>query len=257
MASKFDDKSTGQVALRILDVADEPLEFFRPIVGYADSPAVALEEAIKELVSIVPHVGSFAYTAKQNSRNPVDGLTSDESAAIRIYTMAWDPPEQSLYHRLNHALRSKADRQENIRPWYPYLRLLVSGLSRLPVIQKTVFRGIKGHLAMGYGKGETIVWWGFSSCTTSLEVLQSEIFFGNTEPRTMFIVECKAARDIRNHSEHASEKELLLLPGTVFKVMSCLDQGGRRDIHLMEVIPDHPLLQSIPVESQSVTTSMF
>ena len=255
MASQTDGKTTRHAILRISDVGDESLEFLQPIFGFADSPAVALEKAVKELASIAPNVESYAHSAKKSFQSPHNGLTSDEAAAIRLYTMEWDLKEQSLYRRLNHALRSKQGRQQNIQLWYPYLRLLVSGLSRLPAIEKTVFRGIKEHLAVGYDKDKTIVWWGFSSCTTSMSVLQADEFFGSTGRRTMFIIECKTARDIQNYSVFTNEDEVLLLPGTQFKVVSCLDQGDCRNIHLKEIIPDHPLLQPIPVQPTLVTTS--
>ncbi|CAF1317761.1 unnamed protein product, partial [Rotaria sordida] len=35
-----------------------------------------------------------------------------------------------------------------------------------------------------------MVWWGLSSCTTALTVLQSEQFLGQTGDRTLFMIEC-------------------------------------------------------------------
>ncbi|CAF4251026.1 unnamed protein product [Rotaria sp. Silwood2] len=95
--------------------------------------------------------------------------------------------------------------------------------------------------------GKTVVWWGFSSCATSLNVLQSEQFLGKTGVRTMFHIECESGKDIRNHSFFPTEDEILLLAATQFNVIGCLDQGDLHVIQLKETQPPHPLLQSVPI----------
>ncbi|CAF4339582.1 unnamed protein product, partial [Rotaria sordida] len=153
-------------------------------------------------------VQDYAYMAKEKCKKPEDGLTQDESASIMLYSMGWEPLEQCLYFALNAALRS-ADRQ-NLDPWYLYLKLIQTALSRLQSQHRFVYRGVKTDLSDRYRKGEKIVWWGFSSCTISIDVLQSELFLGKTETRTMFTIECNSGKDIRNHSFFPHEDEILL-----------------------------------------------
>ncbi|CAF1456170.1 unnamed protein product [Adineta ricciae] len=174
-------------------------------------------------------------------------------------TMGWKPLDKCLYFVLNTTLRSK-DR-EALKPWYLYLKLFLSALFRLPPLQRTVFRGVKSTMTENYIKDETIVWWAFSSCTTSIGVLKSELFLGKTCPRTIFNIECQSARDIRKHSYYSLEDEVLLLPATQFKVVSCLDQNDLHIIQLQETIPPFPLLQPpsmiSPPDTSTTTVSIL
>jgi hypothetical protein len=230
---------------RIADVGQEPLELFSPIGGYEKMPLVSLEEAVKELVHLLPAVQSHAYIAKQKCKKPADGLSQDESASIMLYTMGWKPHDECLYVALNATLRSK-DR-EKLVPWFLYLRLFLSGLSRLPPLRETGYRGVKLDLSNEYKRGETIIWWGFSSCSTDMTVLQSELFLGKTGKRTMFAIKCESFRDIRQHSYYPQEDEILLLAATQFEVVGCLDQDNLRIIQLKETQPPFPLLQPVPL----------
>ncbi|CAF4632160.1 unnamed protein product [Rotaria socialis] len=240
------EEATIQRILRITDVAEESLRFLAPIGGYSKMPLVSLEEAVKPLVPILPDVQSHAYIAKQNCKKPADKLTPDESASIMLYTMGWEPPEECLYVVLNTTLRA-TDRQQKLKPWYLFLRLLLNALFRLPLLPAIAYRGVKLDLSRRYVEGETIVWWGFSSCTTSVGVLKSEMFLGKTGNRTMFTLHCKSARDIRKHSFYPVEDEVLLMAATQFKVVSSLDQGNLHIIQLEETEPPFPLLQPVPI----------
>jgi hypothetical protein len=237
--------ANAQHILRFTDIAEEPLEFLPPIGGYGKMPLVSLEEAVEPLVPILPNVQSHAYIAKQRCKKPADELTPDESASIMLYTMGWKPLDECLYFVLNQTLRSPgSDRQQKLEPWYLYLRLFLNALFRLPPLRETGYRGVTKDLSERYIEGETIVWWGFSSCTTSIGVLKSSIFLGKTGSRTMFTIQCESARNICKHSFYPTENEVLLLPATQFQVISCLDQGE-------ETRPPYPLLQPVTVVSQT------
>ncbi|CAM4987773.1 unnamed protein product, partial [Rotaria socialis] len=238
-------ESTAQSKLRLTDIADEPLPSIDRILGCAQMPLVSLEEAVKPLISIVPDVRRRVYVAKENCDNPADGLTQDESASIMLYTMEWEPADECLYHVLNEVLRSE-DRRRHLRPWHLFLRLFLNALFRLPLLSTTVYRGVRLDLSMQYREGETIVWWGFSYCTTSVNVLQSEQFLGKTGHRTMFAIKCHSGRDIHRHSSYEAENAVLLMAGTQFKVISCLTQGDLHIIQLEETIPPLPLVQPPP-----------
>ncbi|CAF1654887.1 unnamed protein product, partial [Adineta ricciae] len=246
MAVGGGEETATQRMLRMTDIINEPLEFLTPISGYAKMPLVSLEQAIEPLVSILPEVQSNAYVAKQRCKNPADNLTQDESASIMLYTMTWEPLEECLYTILNQTLRS-ANRQQKLKPWYSYLRLFLNALLRLPPLNEIIYRGVKLNMSNRYVKGETVVWWGFSSSTSHVEVLQSDLFLGKTGARTIFTIKCESARDIRKHSYFPEESEVLVLAATQFEVMSCLDQGDLRIIQLKETRPPHALLQLPPV----------
>ncbi|CAF2731756.1 unnamed protein product [Rotaria sp. Silwood2] len=246
MATGGGEEATAQRILRITDITQEPLQFIAPIGGYEEMPLVPLEIAVEPLVPILPAVQSHAYVAKQRCKNPADELTQDESASIMLYTMGWKPLDKCLYFVLNDTLRSP-DRQEKLEPWYLFLRLFLNALFRLPSLTKTAYRGVKLDLSQRYIKGETIVWWGFSSCTTAVDVLESKSFLGKTDDRTMFNLQCQSAKDIRKHSYYPAEHEVLLIAATQFKVVGCLNQGKLHIIQLEETRPPFPLLQPAPI----------
>ncbi|CAF0818247.1 unnamed protein product [Adineta steineri] len=235
---------------RISDILKEPQEMLMPIRGYEKVPLVSLEEAVTPLVSILPEIQDYAYVAKQRCKSiPPDDLTQDESASIMLYSMEWEPHEECLYFALNAALRSE-DRRK-LKPWFSYLKLILAALEKLPSTRCNVFRGVNLDLSEQYTVGKTFVWWGFSSCTISIEVLKNEQFLGKTGERTLFTIECDSGKDISRHSYYQSEKEVLLMAARQFLVVGCLQPAsGLHMIQLKETKPPITLLQ--PVTNQSV-----
>ena len=83
-----------------------------PIVGYADEPLLPLSKACAPLNNILHNLSFYVQLAlEETPEQPLDGLTIDESAAIRLYTMEWDRPHRSLYSMLNFNLK-KGDRED-------------------------------------------------------------------------------------------------------------------------------------------------
>lgn len=243
--------NTNQMARRFCDIGILPERMLAPIEGYEKLPIVTLEEAVEPLIDIVPKIERNVYIVKQNCQTPQDSLTIDESASIMLYTYEAVPHEDSLYIKLNAALRSEQRKQ--LTPWFLYLRLILTALTRLPSESCVVFRGVKENFSTQYPKNKTFIWWGFSSCTSSIDVLESEHFFGRTGDRTLFHIKCTTAKDIKNHSFVPSEKELLLLPARQFEVEACLDSGnGLHIIQLKETKPQFDLLEPVIVPDMTV-----
>ena len=237
--------------MRISDIAKEPQKMLMPIRGYENEPLVPLEKAVEPLVSILPDVLDYVYVAKQRCEPvPADGLTQEESAAIVLYTMEWEPHEQCLYFALNSTLRTE-DRRK-LKPWFSYLRLLLTALVKIPSTRHFVYRGVKMDLSKHYPVGKTVVWWGFSSCTLKMGVLENEQFLGKTGERTLFTIDCESGKDIGRHSYYESEGEILLLAARQFVVKDCLEPGnGLHMIQLTETESPIKLLQMAPGNSSS------
>ncbi|CAF1071083.1 unnamed protein product [Rotaria sp. Silwood1] len=72
---------------RFADVGTLSTRMLAPIEGYERVPLVTLEEAVKPLIDIVPKVERNVFIVKQNCQEPEDGLTTDESASIMLYTI--------------------------------------------------------------------------------------------------------------------------------------------------------------------------
>ncbi|CAF1517408.1 unnamed protein product [Adineta steineri] len=228
---------------RVSDIVNEPQQMLMPIEGYEEMSIVPLKEAVVPLVSILPRIQNYAYVAKQRCQSvPPDGLTQDESASIMLYSMEWEPHAKCLYFALNAALRTE-DRRK-LKPWFSYLKLILTALEKLPSTGCNVFRGVNLDLSEQYTEGKTFVWWGFSSCTTSMGILENEQFLGKTGQRTLFTIECDSGKDISRHSYYQKEKEILLLPARQFSVVSCLKPApGLHMIQLKETKPLITLLQ--------------
>ncbi|CAF3324274.1 unnamed protein product [Rotaria socialis] len=247
-SSNFNDKNS---ALRFTDVGTLSKRMLAPIDGYEKAPLVSLEEAVKPLVNIVPKIERNVYVVQENCQNPEDGLTTDESASIMLYTYESMPREDSLYVKLNATLRS--EQRKKLVPWFLYLRLILTALARLPSKRRSVFRGVKENLRLDYPTGKIFIWWGFSSCTSSIGVLENEDFFGTTGDRTLFQIECTTAKDIKKHSFTTDEDEILLLPARQFEVTSCLNSGhGLHIVQLNELKPKYDLLEPVSVPNLSV-----
>ena len=251
MAARFADES--QHILRFSDFTSQPQRMLPPILGYENMPLVSLEEAVNPLTSFVPEVERMAWTVKQNHFEREHGLTDDESASILLYTMEWEPRNKSFYAILNNTLQA-ANRQL-LRPWFLYLRLIMTSLAKIPSDSHrlTVYRGVKLDLSAQYPKGSTVTWWGFSSCTTCVDVLSNEQFLGQTGIRTLFNIECHSAKSIKQYSLFPETEEVLLPPARQFQVVGCLNSGnGLHIIQLKEIQPKFPLINPVPQPSTIV-----
>ena len=215
-----------------------------PIVEYADEPLLPLLEACAPLIGIINNLLFYAQLAlSETPEQPPDGLTIDESAAIRLYTIEWNENQRSLYSMLNHTLKN--DDRHKLRPYFKYMKLFLTALVKLPCVpQLTVWRGVTIDMSTQFSPGTMVIWWAFSSCTTSLPVLENNMYLGNTGERTLFSVEAINGRTVRAHSHFVTEDEILLLPGTQMIAQSQFSPApDLHIIHLKQVIPEEVLLQ--------------
>jgi hypothetical protein len=208
---------------RLLVDSFEGSKILGPIIGYAQETLVPLADACAPLVDIVHDLLTYVSVALEDtSDEPADGLTRDESASIRLYTMEWSGGHKSLYTILNHTLRA-AGRQD-LQSWFKYLKLFLTALVKMPCAPvQTVWRGLPKNMSVEFPDGAQVIWWAFSSCTTKLTVLQSDLYLGSTGERTLFSIEVFNGRNIRAHSNFDTEDEMLLLPGTYMEMQSLLN----------------------------------
>jgi len=215
-----------------------------PIVGYAQEPLLPLTKACAPLNNIIYNLWFYVQLAIDGTpEQPSDGLTIDESAAIRLYTIEWPRPHRSLYSMLNQTLQTT--NRENLRPYFKYLKLFMTALAKLQCApSQTVWRGVTKDLSTSFPPGTLVTWWAFSSTTTSMTILENNMYLGNTGPRTLFSVETINGRTVRAHSQYEGEEEILLLPGTQMIVQSQLNPApDLHIIHLKQIIPKETLLE--------------
>lgn len=106
-----------------------------------------------------------------------------------------------------------------------------------------MWRGVPEDISSLYQNGKSFAWWGVSSCTLAVSVLESEQYAGSSGPRTMFSIETTNGRVIRSHSYFQQEEEILLPPGIYLKVVDKFKSAdGLNIIHLTEVEPPYKML---------------
>jgi hypothetical protein len=215
-----------------------------PIIGYAQESSISLFDACRPLTGIVHDILKYVLIAVESTPNhPASDLTCDESASIRLYTMEWTDENASLYFILNRSLKT-SDR-EILRPWSKYLKLFLTALVKIPCAPpQSVWRGVRQNVSDAFPRGSEVIWWSFSSCTTMLTVLESELYLGKVGKRTLFSIEVFNARNISAHSHFEVEDEILLLPGTYMEVRSLLNPTtDLHIIHLRQKMPQTMLLE--------------
>merc|ERR1712037_275081 len=138
-----------------------------------------------------------------------------------------------LYRRLNAALRNHGKRR--LEPFLPYMKLLLSALYQLPLVQVPTYRGVKRELFETYNllTGKVWCWWSFSSTTRNKEILlKIASFFGTKGKRTLFRMNAVGV-DIAPFSAMSNEQEVLLLPG--LPLINRLGENPERDLWTFEV----------------------
>lgn len=231
--------SQGKILDRFIDADKEPIKTLTPIEGYEKKPLVSLEDAVAEIEPSIHNLKTMVWTAKRNSRNPLDGLTPDESASIHMYTLEWPDEHSSLFSLLNEKLRS--EKRNELQSWHLYLKLFLTALHKLPSLKKTIWRGIRGNVIDYYQ--DDFIWWGVSSCTETMKVMEK--FVGRSGVRTLFMIECINGKAIKSHSFYKDENEILLMPGTYLRVMDKWSPANDLYIiHLREEAPPCRLIAS-------------
>jgi len=212
---------------------DDTPRMLQPITGIKKTALMSLTEACRPLDTLIDDLDinviaatDFAHNLLFNQKDPY-GLTEDEIGAINLYT------QDCIYGILNQRLR-EADRKA-IQPFFPYLKLLLTAINKLPKKESTVWRGVKCDLSSDYKTGLRITWWAFSSCTLQVDVLEDETFLGTTEKRTLFSLHTKVGVEIQQYSMFKKEAEVLLPPGIRLEVTGVLKQKELQIVHLKEL----------------------
>jgi len=226
-----------------LDPSDTPYQ--APIYGVMDQPLMVLEKACKRLKGVVAHIDKIVGCAKETAAykcKGVDsnGLTVDERAAINAYTQ-----ESPLYLSLNNALRAR--NRTKVVPFYPYLKLLLTALGKLPKVKGAFWRGVKTDLHTTFKEKmkskQNHFFWSFKSTTLKADVLQDPMFLGTAGKRTLLNIHGFSGVRIEKYSSIQSEAEVLFPPGCCFTITTILNLGHELwMVELTEIKNKFPLI---------------
>lgn len=217
--------------MRVVDVAAETAEALPPIVGVMGAQDMTVMQAA--VATGIQGMDSFGYMAQERGAQlaPDDphGLDRDECGSFNLYSA-----ESEFYPAVNRNLRNR-DRNA-LKSFFPILKLMQRARSKLPKQRRAVWRGVRGVDMRGmFPTGREVWWWGFSSCSTSMDTLKEEQFCGNAGIRTVFMIETINGVDISRYSSMSEEAEVLLFPGTKLRVKASWEMAeGLIMIHLEE-----------------------
>jgi hypothetical protein len=237
---------------RFTDVSKEPHKTLSPIEGYEKVPLVSLKDAVAAIKPPIHDFERMVWIAERDSKQSSDGLTSDESAAIRLYTMqSFNKEHESFYTVFNRKLRD--EKRNELKSWYLYMKLFFTALHKLTSLKTTVWRGICDDVSEDYQNNGTKIWWGVSSCTKTMEVMES--FIGLQGIRTIFTIECINGKAIESHSSYHDEKEIVLMPGTYLRVVS--KWSPAKDLQMIHLREETPPVQLLASPFGSSPSSLF
>ncbi|CAF1172360.1 unnamed protein product [Didymodactylos carnosus] len=218
------------MASRFFDIVPIALQSSSNL-DYIHSPLVSLETAVQPVAHLIDNLSLNVNKAKQvwSILTPENGLTTDEAAAIHLYTTETNS-YRSIYRRLNEALRLNIS--SYILVWHLYLKLLRTGLEKIPSRKTTVWRGVRKDLSHQLYKGKRFTWLSVTSCSGSVNQIKNFL----RGKGTIFTIDSVNGKPISSYSQFKSEDEVILLPGTeLVTVADPLDVNGVWIIHLREL----------------------
>jgi hypothetical protein len=139
-------------------------------------------------------------------------------------------------------------------PLLPFARMLLLELGKLPAdsmfVSGKVYRALS-HLPVvtwekfgRYSTGDVFCFNNFNS--TSVARVAAEQFLGKEEPgnyRVFLELQCLQGFDLARYSEFPDENEILIPPGSEFRVVSTRVVGTRVDVSAQQ-LPPHPLVSA-------------
>ena len=204
--------------------------------GYITWDLLSIDEATKDLRGLLPKIDRFVKGAKRHCTFPNDhGLSKDEAAALYLYTMDM-AVDACFYRTLNQTLR--LEDRALVRPWFAYLKLLDSAVSKLDDVKGTVWRGVDQDVSKTFKKGQKVTWWSVSSCSRSVNIIST--FLGEVPQSTLFNIECFSGKSIAPFTGYPNENEVILMPGTTLRVVAdpLHHHGGLNIVHLREILDE-------------------
>jgi uracil DNA glycosylase len=215
---------------RLQGVKDEGKEELPAIAGVLATPLMNFADAVRPVIQLLPgldpHVRRSSEFAQKKTGSATGDLSEHEMAALFLYTT-----ESRFYRAMNASLRDA--NRSRIKPYFGYLRLFLSALSKLQGHSKSLWRGVALDLRAQYPRGGSVIWWGVSSCTAKMSVALG--FLGAKGRRMLFEIKPLLAISIGRYSAFTGEDEYILPPGTQLKVMDVQNEpGGLCTVQLTE-----------------------
>jgi hypothetical protein len=153
-----------------------------------------------------------------------DGLPFDKDHAASIYGYT-EQEDTGLYGKLNRACRSTEEdspgTEKKLKRYLDFMDHMGKACDNLPPHIGKAYRGLDATIkSSSYEVGCTITWQQFSSASKKQHVARTFTKQqGLNLIGTLFVIDCKTAKDIREFSAFPEEEEVLLKYNTFFKVV--------------------------------------
>lgn len=180
----------------------------------------SLEDAIKPVAQFVPDFQTMAKYVRRDivSDSISDGLTYDQSGAIRLFTCNDLVYRVTFRDQFNKAYRSKStEKDPRFRRWLRYFKLLCSALDQLPSFHGTVYLDDPCGIYTKCTNNEEFLWPNYTLCPLSAKCSPNSEFENKTQG--FVSIECENGKDIRRYSYDDTTAEILLVPGYKFQVI--------------------------------------
>jgi len=215
----------------IFEILDTSKLGFQACVEHAQAASGLHGDAMKAAVC-----WAVKDTKARAEKGTLGPLTADQAAAIHLYSQP-----SPFYVNLNRLLRE--ENRTLLQPYFPFIRLFMSALRQIPPQKARLNRGITLNLTKDYKEEETVIWWAVTSATSDISVLEDPTFLGVSGERTQFDLTVFCARNIAPYSALPKESELIILPGTCFKVQLVMQSpGGLTMVKLVEEVGAPPMI---------------
>lgn len=193
------------------------------------------QDAFKDIMGHAHHAKLTTELPALRAANPgLATLTDDELIAIRGYTADLRKPEFNNlddFQRINNALRFKDTQQLALLA--PYIKLLSSGLAKLPKFNGKVFRLLQNvdpaDIRTQFVPGKAWVSDAFMSTSHGKPLDHGQVLLAIQDTKSGFLIE--------NVSKIPVEREVVFLPGAKFTVLDRMEippNSGRFFIMLKE-----------------------
>jgi hypothetical protein len=167
--------------------------------------------------------------------------TIELMASIHIYSQEAFPREYSIYFIINQLMNSTE--RHRIVHWRDYIYSLGNALMMLPPLPRcTLFRGVSQALPKPLVVGNTVVWYGVTSMSSSIAAMNQ--FLSKSGPNTIFHVTTQEARDIARYSGYGDREREAVLPiqmSLVVRKTDCIESVNTTEIHLEDSSTSSPI----------------
>lgn len=215
----------------IFDSLDAAKKLFMKLPMSIPTLEQALTEAgLNDVDTILQNSKEFAGIAMEQPEIRALNLTEDEAAAISCYTVQGSKDDKSPYEIINGGIANNRSKN-SLFTTRKLIFLFLSGLRKLNRYNiefgKQLYRGLKVKVPLTEGEanghqyyvtGRTITWWGFTSTSININVINK--FINDCPASTLFSISGIGmwGYDIQPFSPY-EEKEILLEPEAKVKAI--------------------------------------